>query len=242
MNREITISAMWRTLKRSFIIILAVVILAMAGAALVTKFAIDEKFSSTATFYVINVSIDEEYVTNSLIAANENLAKAYIKIIQSDKCVDGIVKLLKDKYNLTYTNAQIISMMSTTIDGESSTFSVKITDTDNEVAFIIARYIAIEAPDIIREFVTPNIVGEDNNKFNIERAKLLDAPVLDTVADSPNLLKNMALTGIATAVVVYLICLVVALCNSVIKNENDLKSVIPEKYNVIGIVPKSSNK
>ncbi|MBQ8140747.1 MAG: hypothetical protein IJ038_03520 [Clostridia bacterium] len=242
MNREITLSAMWRVFKRSFIIILAVTIAVMLIAGLVTKFMIKETFSSSVTFYVVNTSIDTEYTTTSLLAATENLANMYIEIIKGDVTMDSLIEYLKTEYELEYTSGQLLNMMSTSIDGDSSTFVVKIENTNEEIAFIIARYLAQNVPTIIKSFVTPNVTGTNTGKMNIERVKVLKNPTLHTEADSPSLIMNVIVAGMAAAVLTYAAALVVALCNVTVKNEEDLKAAVSSKYPLIGFIPSWSNK
>ena len=150
MNREMTVSVMWRTLKHSLLIILAVTLVAVMAAGAFTKFVLKEKYSSSITFYVVNTSLDTEYTTTSLLAATESLANTYIEIILGDSIMDSLVEYLKTEYNLDYTANQVRSMISTAIDGDSSTFTVKVTNNNNEVAFIVARYISEKAPNMIK--------------------------------------------------------------------------------------------
>ena len=81
MKNEISLYSLWRVFVSSWKKILVFVIIAMLLMGLYTTFMVDEKFSSTATFYVINASPGSDYVTTSLMQVVEHLANDYIQII-----------------------------------------------------------------------------------------------------------------------------------------------------------------
>ena len=236
---------LWRVFVNSLAKIIIFVIIAMLLMGLCTNFLMEERFSSAITFYVINVAPDSDYVTTSLMQVVEHLSNDYIQILGSEVMLSPLCQMLEEEYSIYYTPDQIKSMMKSSVTSDASTFTLRITNTDKNHAYIIAQIIANEAPKIIRTFtsVTPNIEGEDGSGYEVEpvmeleKVRVLNNPDIDTSPDSPNLSMNLILTGLATAFVVYLICFIRYFFNTVISTEEDIAELVT-KYPVLGNIPR----
>ena len=90
---------------------------------------------------------------------------------------------------------------------------------------------------MIKQVVLPSVISPDDPKMNVERIKVLRIPTLDAVADSPNMMMNVIVAGSVAFIATYIVCLVVALSNSTIRTEDDLKLAIDSKYHIIGLIP-----
>ena len=156
MKNEISFAALWKVFAKSWKIILILVITAMLVMGLVTNYVMDKKYSSSVTFYVINVAHDTEYVTTSLMQVIEHLANDYIQIIGSDIMLEPLCDILVNEYSIEYTPDQIRSMIKTSVKSDSSTFTVKITNTDKNHAYVITQLIANEAPAVVKAFTSTN--------------------------------------------------------------------------------------
>ena len=241
MKNEISLSILWRVFTRAWAIMLVFVIIAMLVAGLVTNYMMEKKYSSSVTFYVINVSPDSDYVTTSLMQVIEHLSNDYIQIIKSEVMLNPLCEFLKSEHNVEYTPVQIRKMISTSITTGSSTFSLKITNTSAEHAYIIADYIAKEAPGIVKQYTdinsTPLLSDEKETTSAIEKMRVLNNPKLAATYDSPNLTVNLLIAATAAAVIVYALSLLKYMFNTVVSTEEDIKN-ITDKYPIIGIIPK----
>lgn len=242
MNNEISLSMFWRVFKNSW---LKIVIIALACALLMglfTHYFIKKQYSSSISFYVINANTSAEYTQTSLIAANTQLANDYIEIIQSDAMMSDLVDAIKEECGVEYTPKQVRKMMEATVKGGSSVFEIKITNTNKDHAYAIAEYIAENAPEQLLKTTKPWVFEKteaelaDEKKDATDCVNVINYPHLAVEHDSPSLLKNTAIAGIAGAVLTYAIFFLIVFFDTLVKNEEDIKE-FTEKYPLIGIIP-----
>lgn len=244
MKNEISFSTLWKVFTKSWKIIVILVIAAMLVMGLVTNYVMDKKYSSSVTFYVINMATDSEYVTTSLMQVIEHLSNTYIEIIKSDRMLEPLCDILINEYSIEYTPDQIRSMMKASVPADTSTFSLKITNTDKNHAYVIAQLIANEAPVVIKSVISEKPTTEESENVEdtqsvveMEKMRVLNNPKLDTSPDSPNLTANLILAALATAFAVYLICFIRYLTNTVVTSEEDVADII-SKYPRLGSIPR----
>lgn len=263
MKSEINVSMFWRVFARSWKKIVALVIVAMLLMGLYTNFLMNKKYSSSVTFYVINVSADYDYVTASLMTVIEHLSKDYIQIISSEMLMSPLSEILRNEYGIEYSPDQIKSMISTSVTADTSTFSLKVTNADPNHAYIIAQLIANEAPRVVKNFTDhsyveeeieeevqePTVEGEEGTgeaqqpeviepkEPKLEKIRVLNSPRLDGTPDSPNLISNMVVAGFVVAVVAYAAYFMKDLFNTVISTEEDIAE-ITVKYPILGSLPR----
>jgi capsular polysaccharide biosynthesis protein len=232
---------LWTVFKKAWISILVLVMVAMLVAGLVTNYLVVKKYSSSVTFYVINVSPDSEYITTSLTQVIGHLSNDYIQIIQSEVLMSPLCEFLMTEYNIEYTPNQIRKMISTSVNTDSSTFSLKVTNSDVNHAYIIAQYIAYEAPKIVKDYTSISSFIDSSEKEDtsehIEKMRVLNNPKPDDKPDSPSLFKNLVISATLTAILVYAIFFLRSMFNTVITTEEDIKD-ITKKYPVIGTIPR----
>ncbi len=238
MNKEISLSTLWQVFRNAwkFIVIITLVVMLIAG--LYTNYGIKKKYSSSVTFYVINISSNSEYTTSALLQAIEQLSNDYIELILSDLMIEPLVEDLNEEHGWNYSASQIRGMISASIISDTSMFKIKVTNTNKEHAYIIAQYINDNAPAKVREIVKPWI-DEDNVKDDetiTECITAINHPQLAKNHDSPNLMKNVIIAGIVAALAVYVIFLFRSFFNTVVKTEDDIKD-ITDKYPLIGRIP-----
>lgn len=245
MNKEISLATLWQVLKNAWKLILIITLIVMLVAGLYTTFGIKKKYSSSVTFYVINTSSNSEYTTSALLQATEQLSNDYIELILSDLMIEPLVEDLNAEHGWHYSAGNIRSMISASIVSDTSMFQVRVTNTNKDHAYIIAQYIYDNAPEKVRDIVKPWIVVDDGAQTDNEAPKretvtecitAINRPYVAKTHDSPNLLKNIAISGVISALVVYIIFLFRSFFNTVVKTEDDIKP-ITDKYPLIGRIP-----
>lgn len=243
MNNEIGFSTIWKVFLNSWKKILIITLVAMLLMGLFTQFVIKKEYSSSATFYVINVSPDNNYVTTSLIEVIEHLSNDYIQIIKSDILLKPVSEALVRDHGLHYSPAQIKAMIGTAVTPETSIFSIKITNEDKDHAYLIAETIAKEAPRVIREFTSLGTAVQEDGKFEeeeivmLEKIRVLNEPKRPTTHESPNLVLNVLLAAIGAAGLSYVAFFMLSFFNTVISSEDDIKE-LTSKYPVLGSIPR----
>jgi len=237
--REINLSLLWNVLKKCFIKMIIIAVIAAALMGVVTEFAMQKRYSSSIKFYVVN-NTKTDYISSSYLSATEQLANDYIDIIRSDVMLLPLSERLEEEFRLSYSASALKGKIITSTKADSSFFEVRISDTDKEIAHIIASCIAEMAPDVIKNVVkdwSEDTVGKtEQPKEASECVKVMDQPKVATKHDSPNLKRNVLIAFALSAIIVYAIYFLIVLNDTVLKTEEDIK-MYTDKYPLIGIIP-----
>lgn len=237
-KNELSFSLLWNILKKCWIKIVIVAVIAAMATGLVTHFMIQKKYSSSITFYVVNSNVNYDYTTTSLLSATEQLANDYINIICSDVMMIPLSEHLKEEHQLNYSATELKKKISTSTKEDSSFFFIKITDVNKDHAYTIATCISELAPQVIKDIVKADQINSE--KEIADCVKVIEQPKLDTAHDSPSLLRNVAVAVLLSAVIVYAVFFFITLNDTVIKTEEDVKKYT-SKYPLIGVIPSWEN-
>ena len=250
MNREISIAYMWQIFKNCWKKILIITLAAMLVMGLFTTFVIKKEYSSSIRFYVINANTGQDFEQTALVTVKEQLSKEYIQIILSDVMLKPLAEELKAEHGLDYTPNQLKRMISASTLTDIGIFDVKIKNNNKDHAYIIAKVISEKAPAIVKEVKKPWISEMKNDSDNTsaelqkefaECISVLNQPAKAATHDSPSLVTNLAIAAIIAAAATYAVCFMIALMDTVIKTEDDIKN-ITKKYPIIGVIPTWSEK
>lgn len=243
MNKEISMGFCLAILKRAWLIMLVVVIVASLLAGLFTEFFIPKKYSSSVRFYVINSS-GADFTSSSVVAALEELTANYMELLKTDKILAPIAKKLADEHGIDYTPDQIKGMISTSTVNETAMIDLKVVHVDKEVAFKIAELFSSEAPALVTEIEKEELINNgsdiDTGKSITDCIKTVNYPRMATGHDSPNMKRNVALAAIVSAIAVYAIYFVIALMDNTIKSEDEIKEHFAD-YPLLATIPNWNN-
>jgi len=243
MNKEISMGFCLAILKKAWLVILAVVIVASLLAGIFTEFFIQKKYSSSVTFYVINSS-GADYTSSSVVAALEELTANYMELIKTDKIVAPIAKALSEEHGIDYTPDQIKRMISTSAVNDTAMIVLKVVHTDRDVAFKIADLFSTKAPALVTEIEKEELVNNgvdlETGKSVTECIKAVNYPRIAETHDSPSLFRNVLLTSIVCAIVIYAIYFVIAILDNTIKSEDEIKEYFAD-YPLLASIPTWTN-
>ncbi len=243
MNSEISLSFLWKIFVNNWKKILLVTLAVVLVVGCVTAFLIEKKYSSKVTFYVINTNSELDYTTTSYLSAAEQLSNDYIQIILSDVMLKPLVEQLKTEHGYEYTVEQLRNMITTSIVSGASMFEIKVTSTDSQCAYDIAKHIGENAPGVLLTVVKPWIF--DSKMENIDGLKkdditdcimVINEPIIANGHDSPRLTVNVAVSALVAALATYAFFMLTALLDTVVKSEDDIKQFV-QKYPLIGTIP-----
>lgn len=254
MTKEISLSLLLKVLKSAWWKILIVTVVIALAVAAFTEFVIPKKYQSSIEFYILNTSTTSEYMTTSLLASAEYLASDYIKIINSDQVVGIIIDKLEAEGYQGVTPKKIRSMISSTKASDASTFTITVTSTNADVAYIMANAITEEAPGIIRSITRPSyssnlaIIYEKNelghaidydelDESDLECVVPVRAPQRAITHSSPNIVTYTLLAALLAAFATYVLFLLLKLSDTTIRSESNFKELVGTSVTIIGTIP-----
>lgn len=156
MQNEISFGFFWKCLKKCWILLLVLSLVAGIVAGIITSF-IPKKYSSSIDFYVVNTNTSYDYTTTALLSASSYLINDYIKIIKSEAVLNAVA----DDLNADRTDAnkitvgQLKGMISASSD-DTSVFTIRVTHTDRELAYKVAKSIEKIAPSKVTDIAKPD--------------------------------------------------------------------------------------
>ncbi len=253
MTKEISLSLLLKVLKSAWWKILIVTVAVALAVAAFTEFVIPKKYQSSIEFYILNTSTTSEYATTTLLAAAEYLASDYIKIINSDQVVNIIIEKLEAEGYREVTAKKVRSMISSAKASDSSTFTVTVTSTDKDVAYIMATAIQDEAPQIMREITRPSYssnyyqkvkdpatgeeVFEKIDESDLECVIPVRAPEVAKTHSSPNVITYTFIAAVLAACLMYVLFLLRKLSDTTIRSESSVKELVDASVTIIGTIP-----
>ena len=221
MEIEYSLSEIFSILiKRAWIIVLCVVIVT-AGAFIVTKYVIDEKYTSSVSMYVAPNSNNVD-VLASLSELNyaQEVVNTYIEILKTNSFMTSVAYAS----GLGYSQKDLSEMVEINAVNDTEIFMVKVTTEDADHSLKLANTIAQMAPQKIIEIKDADAV------------RVVDPAVLPIEPSSPNVLKNTAI-GLALGLMAgVMLTFLLEMLDKRVKNEDDLV----RRYNipVLGSVPR----
>ncbi|HEU4963879.1 MAG TPA: Wzz/FepE/Etk N-terminal domain-containing protein [Bacilli bacterium] len=162
---ELDIAQLMALLRRRFVWLASLVVVAVLGAGLLGFYVLDPEYESTATLIVKKPPASDVSVYDDLMAGGQ-LLKTFEEIIRSRRVAKGVL----DDLDLSLTQEQLLKKVE--VDGEDKSLiaSITVTDKDPEQAVRIANGFATSA---IRE--SNQIMGHEY-VFLLDSAELAAVP------------------------------------------------------------------
>ena len=220
--------------KRIWIILIVAVLLA-TGTYIYNANFVEPVYSAASSVIASNggiVSDDGNYtgttskIGSSDVASSLNIIDTYVDILKTYGFYETVAKE-PEIAKLGYTPSQLMGMTTIQKRSDMSLFiDVTIKCNRERDAIVIANCVAVLASDYIHTMLT--------NAYVVRADKCQTAHLV-----SPLTLRNSALAGIAGALVIIAIFVILAATDNTIKGEDD----IVKKYNVavLGVVPDFEN-
>ncbi len=218
----------WKTLAdyilKGIVFILAVSILFGIGGFVYTKYFMDPTYSANVKFYASG----EESNTQSL-NYSQSVAPQYIEFLNVVEFFEMVAQDLHQETGAVLSPAVIRdSVQFSTIVQETTTFYVTVTVSDPNLAYNIARSIAVTAPARVKQFE------------NVGALEVISNPVVPAAPTGPSLLRNTALFFL----IGFLLSAAIVVLREMMDNRLRNAEEIPELFGipVFGVVPDFSEK
>ena len=241
-EKEITLSYLFKVLKRSIIWMVIAAVVLGGFAAVYTAVVVKPSYRATATFWVNNASSNFDYTSQAQTSAAISIASSCVELANQDLPVRRAVQDYGLVEKLGYANenqcvADIRRMISSGKDNEESfIFYISVSTATPEAAYLIMDALQGVMPDIVF-----NLIGVYDNESN---APMLTAigPVnnvedVSEIKTSP--VKAFVIAALIAAIVIYLIFFILSLLDTIVYNEGMLKDNF--QYPIVGSIPNWAN-
>ena len=229
MEYEIDLSVLLSVLKKCWVWLLLIALLAGAVFGVWSETFLEDRYSSSVTFYVVNFQEGVEYSQSAVITASQYLVKDYMELIKSDNVLNAISLELYEVHGLEYTTDRLSSMISTQANSTTSLFDVTVVCNDRLLAKQIADAVAAVVPTEI-----DSITQKTNSVDPVVHPKLPVSRIF------PRVQLIAFIAAFLAAVLSYLLFLRKNLLSSKIYTEEDIAKVYDGP--VIGVIPRFDNE
>jgi len=179
MEEEIELREYWEILRKRWLIVVIIPLIAALTSGIISFFIIKPVYSASTTLIVgKKAEVGQSAVQmldNSVLQANLQLAKTYATIAQSRTVEKNVIKDL----DLTLSVAQLDSMISINPVKTTEILEIAVLNTDPELAASIANSMAeefskavieikkVDSVSIVDTAVTPDKPVKPNKKLNV---------------------------------------------------------------------------
>ena len=214
-------------LRRRFVWIIIIALLAGVAAGLLTKALVTPKYVSYATFYVQASDRQTQSITQQEITAAKSLVDTYIVFIKGNDFLDKVIKRASENHpelNIKYTFADVRKNMSASSESKTEVFKVSISDKDPKVAFAL-----MEA--LTEEDMAPKMITDTSGGI----MTVIDMPKLPTASNSTGAKRNAVFGAAIGAVLSFVVFFLTDLFDVTIYSEEDITENFT--YPIIGTIP-----
>lgn len=218
---EIDLIALFHELWRHILIIILCFIIGLLGSGLVTKFLITPMYQSSAMIYILGNSTS---VSGINLQLSKQLTVDYTILATSRPVVNEAIAALGDDY----TYGGIVGKTTVENPSGSSILKITVTSSDPQEAADIANALAEATSNSVAT------VMNMDKPTTMEEASVPSAPV------SPNLMKNVAMGGVAAALLACAVIVIRFLLDDTIKTEEDIRKYLD--LNTLASIPKERKR
>ncbi|TGE31914.1 Wzz/FepE/Etk N-terminal domain-containing protein [Desulfosporosinus sp. Sb-LF] len=180
MEEEIELRQYWEVLRKRWLIVVALPLIAALTSGVISFFIIKPSYQASTTLIVGKKASEAgqaavQMLDNSVLLANQQLAKTYATIAQSRTVEENVIKDL----NLPMTVAEIDKQIAINQVKTTEILEIQVTNTNPELAASIANTIAqefskavieikkVDSVSIVDKAVTPDVPVKPNKKLNV---------------------------------------------------------------------------
>lgn len=177
---EIDLREIFGMLKKRWLMIFSITAVAVIAAGIISFFVLTPVYESSSTLLVNYKQNQESVMTYNDLTMSQKLVNTYSEIIKSRSIAEDVLK----KIDLDLTPEQLAGKITVSKVNDTEIIRVKVSDTDPEVAALIANTVS----DVFKKEIKS--IMEVDNVSTIDTAKVSESPV------SPNKMMNIAIAGV----------------------------------------------
>ena len=224
MGVKVELRQYWDVLRKRWMIVVALPLIAALASGVISFFVLKPVYQASTTLIVGKKPIESgqaaaQMLDNSVLLANQQLAKTYAKIAQSRTVEQNVIKDL----NLPLTVEGLDSLISINPVKTTEILEIQVTDVNAEQATLIA-----------------NTMAQEFSKAVIEIKKVDSVSIVDTAVIPDKPIKPQKVLNVMLAFVVGLLAslglvFLLEYMDNTIKTSSDVETLLG--IPVLGIIP-----
>lgn len=224
MEEKIELRQYWNVLRKRWIIMVALPLIAALTSGVISFLVIKPVFQASTTLIVGKKAAEPgqaaaQILDNSVLLANQQLAKTYASIAQSRTVEQNVIKDL----NLPLTVEGLDSMISIKPIKTTEILEIQVTNTDSELAASIANTMAQEFSKAVIEIK------------KVDSVSIVDAAVIPDKPIKPNKTLNVLIAFVAGFMASVGLVFLLEYLDNTVKTSNDVENLLG--IPVLGIIP-----
>lgn len=225
MEEEIDLIQLWETLKKRWAIVVAIPLLAALTSGIVSFFILEPVYQASTTMIVGKKASDntakqaEQLLDNSVLIANQQLAKTYGTIAKTRTVEENVISEL----GLTLTPGQLDGKIAVNPVKNTEILEITVQDTDPVLAADIANMMAKKFSDSVIQIK------------KVDSVSILDTAVAPTSPIKPKKAMNVLIAFMVGLMASVGLAFLLEFLDNTIKSTKDVEDILG--LPVLGVIP-----
>ena len=223
MEEEIELREYWEVLRKRWVLVVVLPLIAALTSGIISFFVIKPVYQASTTLIVGKKATDgqaaAQMLDNSVLLANQQLAKTYATIAQSRTVEQNVIKAL----DLSMTVGGLDGMISITPVKTTEILEIQVTNTDPELAASIANTMSQEFSKAVIEIK------------KVDSVSIVDTAVTPTAPIKPNKMLNILIAFVVGLMASVGMVFMLEYLDNTIKTSSDVEKLLG--IPVLGIIP-----
>ncbi|MDO0824304.1 YveK family protein [Desulfosporosinus nitroreducens] len=224
MEEEIELRQYWDVLRKRWMIVVALPLIAALTSGVISFFVIKPVYQASTTLIVGKKALEPgqdaaKNLENSVLQANQQLAKTYAMIAQSRTVEQNVIKDL----NLSLTVEGLDSMISINPVKTTEILEIQVTNTNSELAASIANTMAQEFTKAVIEIK------------KVDSVSIVDTAVIPDKPIKPNKILNVLIAFVVGLMASVGLVFLLEYLDNTVKTSSDVEKLLG--IPVLGIIP-----
>lgn len=224
MEEEIDLRQYWEVLKKRWLIVITIPLIAALTSGIISYFIIKPVYQASTTLIVGKKATEEgaaaaQMLDNNVLLANQQLAKTYATIARSRTVEENVINDL----NLTMTVEQLDKLISVDQVNTTEVLEIKVDNTDPKQAASIANAMVSEFSKAVIEIK------------KVDSVSIVDKAVPPDIPVKPKKTLNIAIAFVVGLMAAVGLAFLLEYFDNTVKTSQDVETLLG--IPVLGVIP-----
>ena len=223
MEEEIELRQYWEVLRKRWVLVVVLPLIAALTSGIISFYIIKPVYQASTTLIVGKKAADgvaaAQMLDNSVLLANQQLAKTYATIAQSRTVEQNVIKAL----NLSMTVEELNGLITINPVKTTEILEIQVTNTDPAIATSIANTMSQEFSKAVIEIK------------KVDSVSIVDTAVTPTAPVKPNKMLNILIAFVVGLMASVGMVFMLEYLDKTIKTSSDVEKLLG--IPVLGIIP-----